>query len=150
VPRPRLTVAQTAAGVLVTAALLAAGCGGASKAGDGTSATVREPTSTAADGRAPIVVEQPRDGDQVGASVRVRGTATVFEGSVSVVLAGPDGRSLAEKTLQASCGNGCRGRFGGRIAVPDGYRGPATLRLFEASAEDGSPLHEVDIRLDVG
>jgi hypothetical protein len=152
VQRLHLTVPHAVAGVLVAAALLAAGCGGArNDVGAGTTASVATDTATTATtGGAPIVVQQPKDGDHVSAPIHVAGTATVFEGTVSVVLTGQDGHTLTQKTLQATCGNGCRGSFDGRVAVPDGYTGPATLRLFEASAEDGSPLHEVDLHLTVG
>jgi hypothetical protein len=96
------------------------------------------------------VVDQPTNGEKVAAPIHIEGTATVSEGAVSVVLTDGDGNQLTAKTLQASCGSGCRGRFSGNIGVPGGFTGSVMLRLFETSAEDGSPLHEVDIPLTVG
>jgi hypothetical protein len=144
VQRPLLTVPHAAAALMAASVLALAGCGGIrDHGGGGTDSS--GPTSTA-----PIVVEQPTNGEKVTAPIHVAGTATVFEGTVSVVLTDGDGNELTTKTLQASCGNGCRGRFSGKIAVPDGFTGSAMLRLFESSAEDGTPLHEVDVPLTVG
>jgi hypothetical protein len=140
VQRPLLTVPHAAAGILACAALLFAGCGAIhNDAGD-----------SGTDADAPIVVEQPTNGEKVATPIHIEGTATVVEGSVSVVLTDGEGNQLTTKTLQASCGNGCRGRFSGNLGIPDGYTGSAMLRLFETSAEDGTPLHEVDIPLTVG
>jgi hypothetical protein len=144
VQRPRITVPHAAAGVLAAAALALAGCGGIHN----------QPASGGQNGStgstAPIVVEQPTNGEKVSAPIHVAGTATVVEGSVSVVLTDGDGNELTTRTLQASCGNGCRGRFSGSVAVPAGFTGSAMLRLFETSAEDGSPMHEVDVPLTIG
>jgi hypothetical protein len=141
VQRPHLTVPHASAGILACAALVLAGCGAIhDDPGDGSGAT-----STA-----PIVVEQPTNGAKVSTPIHIEGTATVFEGTVSVVLTDREGNELTTKSLQASCGNGCRGRFSGNIGVPGGFAGSAMLRLFETSAEDGSPLHEVDVPLTVG
>jgi hypothetical protein len=127
--------------MVVAAALALAGCGAIhNDPGDG--------SATASD--APIIVEQPTNGEKVSTAIHVEGTATVVEGAVSVVLIDGDGNQLTTKTLQASCGNGCRGRFSGNVAVPLGFTGAAMLRLFETSAEDGAPLHEVDVPLSVG
>jgi hypothetical protein len=141
VQRPHLTVPHAAAGILASAALLLAGCG----AIHNTPRDGSGPSSTA-----PIVVEQPANGEKVATPIHIEGTATVVEGAVSVVLTDGDGNELTTRTLQASCGNGCRGRFSGNIGVPAGFSGSAMLRLFETSAEDGSPLHEVDVPLTVG
>jgi hypothetical protein len=144
VQRPHLTVPHAAAVLSAASVLALAGCGGIHNSpGDGGSDSTQ--TSTA-----PIVVEQPVNGEKVSAPIHVEGTATVFEGTVSLVLTDGDGNELTTKSLQATCGNGCRGRFSGSIGVPAGFTGSAMLRLFETSAEDGSPMHEVDVPLTVG
>jgi Immunoglobulin-like domain of bacterial spore germination len=143
VQRPHPTVSHAAAGLLAALLLAFAGCGGIhNEPGDATSGTRSS--------NAPIVLEQPVNGEKVSTPIHVEGTATVNEGAVSVVLTDGDGNELTTQTLQASCGTGCRGRFSGSIGVPAGFTGSAMLRLFETSAEDGSPLHEVDVPLTVG
>jgi hypothetical protein len=140
VQRPPITVPHAVAGILTAAALLFAGCG----------AIHNEPGGGSTGSDAPIVVEQPSNGEKVSTPIHIEGTATVVEGTVSVVLTDGEGNQLTTRSLQASCGNGCRGRFSGNIGVPDGYTGAAMLRLFETSAEDGAPMHEVDVPLTVG
>ena len=73
------------------------------------------------------------------------------------LLYSPSGRvkSLVATTpespiVTATCGNGCRGTFDGTISAPAGFSGPAVLRLFERSAEDGSELHTVEVPITIG
>jgi hypothetical protein len=157
-------------GLLALTALAAAGCGGAQGAGpgappDSTStppATVTRPpvistvtvsstvtTSTDSSKTPPIVVSAPTNGASVASPIAFSGTADVFEGTVSVELRGSDGSVLTSSFVTASCGSGCRGSFSGHVAAPAGYHGAATLRFFEASAEDGSALHVVEVPVTV-
>jgi hypothetical protein len=48
----------------------------------------------------------------------------------------------------ATSGTGTRGTFETELAVPD-LDGPATIVAFEASAEDGRPLHVVEVPVTV-
>ena len=48
----------------------------------------------------------------------------------------------------ATSGNGMRGTFETELAVPD-LVGPATIVAFEVSAEDGRPLHVVEVPITV-
>jgi hypothetical protein len=85
----------------------------------------------------------------VASPISFSGTADVTEGTVSVQLRGSDGSVLASSYVTATCGSGCRGSFSGHVAAPQGYHGVATLRFFEASAEDGSALHVVEVPVTV-
>lgn len=96
-----------------------------------------------------ILVASPNVGESVRGPIEVSGSAKVFEANVSLALLAPDGTEIASGFTTASCGSGCRGRFATRLAAPADYRGPATLQVFESSANDGSKLNVVEIPLEV-
>jgi len=96
-----------------------------------------------------ILVETPLRGDRVTSPIRVRGTANVFEATVSLEVR-DEGENVVQRSFTtATSGTGTRGTFDTDLAVPD-VEGPVTIVAFEASAEDGSPLHvaEVPVVLD--
>ncbi len=129
---------KAALAVGVLAALLAAGCDG-SDAG--------EPGKTEPD-LPPIVVESPLPGDRVTSPIRVSGTANVFEATVSFEVRDQAGAVVLSTFTTATSGTGTRGTFDTELAVPD-IHGPVTIVAFEASAEDGSPLHVVRVPVTV-
>jgi hypothetical protein len=95
-----------------------------------------------------ILVESPLPGDRVTSPIRVRGTANVFEATVSFEVRDRDGRAVLEAFTTATAGTGTRGTFETELAVPD-VTGPVTIVAFEASAEDGSPLHVSEVPVTV-
>ena len=123
-----------AAAVLGAVALLGAGCGGSERSDEGQ--------------LPPIVVESPHPGDRVTSPIRVRGTANVFEATVSFEVRDEAGDVVLRTFTTATSGNGTRGTFETELAVPD-LEGPATIVAFEASAEDGRPLHVVEVPITV-
>ena len=75
----------------------------------------------------------------------VSGTASVFEATL-VVQTVRQGTPIERKTVTASEGAPGRGTFDVTMhATP----GPLLVRAFSPSAKDGSPQHEVDIRVVV-
>ena len=82
------------------------------------------------------------DGPAWGASLlnpgRVSGTANVFEATFQVVVRDRDNTAIAEQTVTATCGTGCRGTFDVTMAydVDEGQWGE--LETFTFSARDGS------------
>jgi hypothetical protein len=94
---------------------------------------------------APIVVMEPAIGTQSGSPLIVTGTANVFEATVSIELVAADGEVLAQTFTTATCGTGCRGDYRAEVAFDVSEATEATLRVFESSAEDGSPLFVVTI-----
>ncbi len=91
-----------------------------------------------------ILVESPLPGDRVTSPIRVRGTANVFEATVSFEVR-DEGENVVQRSFTtATSGTGTRGTFESKLAVPD-LDGPATIVAFEASAEDGSPLHVAEV-----
>jgi hypothetical protein len=127
----------TAAAVAVLS-LLAAGCDGSERSGE---------TGTV-DLLAPIVIESPLPGDSVTSPIRVTGTANVFEATVSFEIRDAADKVVMRGFTTATSGTGTRGTFDTELAVP-GFEGPATIVAFEASAEDGSPLHVVEVPITV-
>jgi hypothetical protein len=121
---------KTFAVVLALGAVVS-GCGGS-----------KTPTTTVL---LPIVVERPSPDEHVSPTFHVSGTASVFEATL-VVQTVRHGTPIERKTVTASEGAPGRGTFDVTMhATP----GPLLVRAFSPSAKDGSPQHEVDIRVVV-
>jgi len=95
-----------------------------------------------------ILVESPLPGDTVRSPIRLRGTANVFEATVSIDVRGANGKLLKRTFTTATSGTGTRGTFDTEVALPDGT-GPVTVVAYESSAEDGRPLHVVEMPLQL-
>ena len=95
-----------------------------------------------------ILVESPLPGDTVTSPVRLRGTANVFEATVSIDVRTGAGKLLKRTFTTATSGTGTRGMFDTEIAIP-AYEGDVTVIAYEASAEDGRPLHVVEVPLQL-
>ena len=98
--------------------------------------------------RAPIEVTHPQPLDQVSGSFLLSGTANVTEATVSWELVKAR-KAVRSGYVTASCGSGCRGKFRKRISLSGLAPGSYTLLVFEASAKDGSHLHQVVMPLTV-
>jgi hypothetical protein len=86
-----------------------------------------------------IFVDRPAYGAAMGNPARITGSANVFEATFLITLLHGSGAPLVEVPAMATCGTGCRGTFDVTLpyAVPE--PGWGTLRVWEASARDGSP-----------
>lgn len=93
-----------------------------------------------------ILIESPLPGDTVSSPVRLRGTANVFEANVSIEVRDEAGKMILETFTTATSGTGTRGTFDTKLSLPTAS-GDLTIVAFEASAEDGRPLHVVDVRV---
>jgi hypothetical protein len=94
---------------------------------------------------APIFVAAPARDSTVSGPVRASGTADVFEATFQVeVWSGK--RLVRTEVITATSGTGTRGTWEKTLELPSG---PARLLFFEASAEDGSHLHETEVLLNV-
>ena len=100
----------------------------------------------------PIFVDGPTWGGTFPTPGRVTGLANVFEAQFAVQVLDTHGRVLAETPVRASCGTGCWGTFD--VTVPYRVGAPewGTLRVFDASPKDGSPIdiREYPVRLTPG
>ena len=91
-----------------------------------------------------ILVESPLPGATVSSPIRLRGTANVFEATVSLELRDAADEEILETFTTATSGTGTRGTFAAELEVPEGTEA-VTIVAFEASAEDGRPLHVVRV-----
>ena len=86
-----------------------------------------------------ILIESPTYFDFAGANPLIaRGSANVFEATVSVVLTDGEGRIIWEGFTTATCGTGCRGDW--EVSIPYDVESPqiGSLIVWESSARDGS------------
>jgi len=86
-----------------------------------------------------IMIESPTYFDFGGANPLVaRGSANVFEATVSVALTDGDGLIIWEGFTTATCGTGCRGDW--EVSIPYEVDSPqlGSLIVWESSARDGS------------
>jgi Immunoglobulin-like domain of bacterial spore germination/Sporulation and spore germination len=91
-----------------------------------------------------ILIEYPLPGDLVSSPIRLRGTANVFEATVSIEVRDESGKTILETFTTATSGTGTRGTFDTKLSLP-AATGKVTIVAFEASAEDGRPLHVVEV-----
>jgi len=98
-----------------------------------------------------IRVTSPEPGATVRSPIVVQGSASVFEGVVSVEVLDANGVELARASATASQPDaGQPGPFRAEIAVPaSGAERRVTLRVFWRSPRDGTPMDEVRIPLTV-
>jgi hypothetical protein len=92
-----------------------------------------------------ILVESPGIGHRISSPVTISGTADVFEAVVSIAILDEHGRTVASTFTMATCGTGCRGSYATDVRYHVATRQPGTLRVYEVSAMDGSPIHVVEI-----
>ena len=92
-----------------------------------------------------ILVESPGIGERVSSPVTIAGTADVFEAVVSILILDRNGDPVASTFTMATCGTGCRGTYSTDVRFDVGTRQRGTIRVYEVSAMDGSPIHVVDI-----
>ncbi len=97
-----------------------------------------------------ILVTSPRCGDTVGTTVTIDGTASVFEGTVTLTARDQAGNELASTFTTASQGAPSRGPFSATLELPPDTRGPIIIEAWSASAEDGSPEHVFGVPVIVG
>ena len=93
---------------------------------------------------APIIVHTPIAGQRVTSPVRISGNANVFEANVSIrILLGDE--VLVETFTTATCGTGCRGTYSKKVAFQLPQETEGVIHVYEASAENGAPLHVVSV-----
>jgi len=94
-----------------------------------------------------IFLDRPAWGAAAGNPARISGLANVFEATFRVQVLDAKGGILADEHVMATCGTGCWGTFKQDVeyAVAKGQYG--TLRVFEPSARDGSPINVTEYRV---
>jgi hypothetical protein len=94
-----------------------------------------------------IFVDRPAWGAAAGNPMRLSGIANTFEAQFMVQVLDGRGRVIAEEPVLATCGTGCWGTFKVDVAYDIERAQYGTLRVFEPSAKDGSPIKVVEYRV---
>jgi Immunoglobulin-like domain of bacterial spore germination len=132
---------------LLVVAVAMVACSSGPYSGAGASAT-GSPSPTISSSPTPkpaIVVTSPRSGDEVSSPVSIEGNADVFEATVSIDVLDSAGKPIVRTFTTATCGTGCRGTFSKAVRFAVDTTQPGTIRVYESSAEDGTPINVVDI-----
>lgn len=91
----------------------------------------------------------PLPGATVTSPMTVSGTSNTFEATLQWTVLDRSGATLKDGFATATSGTGTRGTFSFTVDVGS-YQGAATVKLFEASAEDGSEINVVLVPVTVG
>jgi spore germination protein GerM len=92
----------------------------------------------------PLFVDSPTWGATLRSPMHLAGLADVFEATFRFRLLDADGRSLADRQLQASCGTGCLGTFAFEVPFNVAASTAGRLQVFDLSELDGSMADVVD------
>jgi hypothetical protein len=85
-----------------------------------------------------IFVDRPAWGGVLANPARIVGMTDVFEATFRIRILDGDGRTLASRTANATCGTSCWGTFDVSIPYDIGRAGWGTLQVYNLSAADGS------------
>jgi hypothetical protein len=94
-----------------------------------------------------IWVDRPAYGAAIGNPAHVTGSADVFEATFRIAILDGSGKVLADQQAMATCGTGCRGTFDTTVAYAVAKAQYGTLRVYEPSAKDGTPVNVRDYRV---
>jgi hypothetical protein len=94
-----------------------------------------------------IFVDRPAWGAAAGNPVEISGIANVFEAQFRAQVLDAAGNILADEPVMATCGTGCWGTFRTRLPYDLAKAQYGTLRVFEPSAKDGSPINVTEYRV---
>jgi hypothetical protein len=94
-----------------------------------------------------IFVDRPAWGAAAGNPVELSGIANVFEAQFQVQLLDEQGNVLADRAVTATCGTGCWGTFNTKVGYDLAKAQYGTLRVFEPSARNGSPINVTEYRV---
>ena len=88
-----------------------------------------------------IFVDRPVWGGVLGNPAQLVGISDVFEAQFRFEILDGSGRVLFGGPALANCGTGCAGAFQATVGYHVNKAGWGTLRVFEPSAKDGSPVN---------
>lgn len=96
-----------------------------------------------------ILLESPLPGDTVTSPFDITGTANTFEAVFRASLTDSSGATLHDDSVTATSGTGTRGTFSQAITFTGATHGTGTLKVYEASAKDGSEINVVSIAVSL-
>ncbi len=95
-----------------------------------------------------IWVTAPVAEELIKSPVKIKGTARIFEATVSFHLKDADGEIIAQGFTTATEGAPARGEFEGELDFQPSKAGKGQLEVFEVSMKDGSELNKVIIPVE--
>lgn len=96
-----------------------------------------------------ILVESPLPFAEVTSPLRVTGTANTFEAMFQINVTDGEGLIVYDQPAMATSGTGTRGTFDVSVAFEVPRPGVGAVIVFESSAEDGRPIHIVEVPVRV-
>jgi hypothetical protein len=97
-----------------------------------------------------ILVEDPAVGDTLHGTLHLSGMANVYEAQFHVQLVDSDGKILIDAPVRASAGTGTWGTFDVTLHFNISANTLSTLKVYDLSAKDGSPIDQVIFTLPAG
>jgi hypothetical protein len=94
-----------------------------------------------------IWVDRPAWNAAIGNPAHVTGNSNVFEATFRIAILDGSGKVLADEQAMSTCGSGCRGTFDTSVEYTIGKAQYGTLRVYEPSAKDGTPVNIRDYRV---
>jgi hypothetical protein len=94
-----------------------------------------------------IWVDRPAWDAAIGNPAKITGSSDVFEATFRIAILDGSGKVLADEQSMATCGSGCRGTFSETISYTVSKSQYGTLRVYEPSAKDGSPVNVREYRV---
>jgi germination protein M len=91
-----------------------------------------------------IFLDRPAWGAALGNPAHLTGLADAFEGQFLVRILDAGGHSIADRSVMASCGTGCRGTFDETLPYSVTVAGPGRVQAYELSEVDGSIVNLTD------
>ncbi len=89
-------------------------------------------------------VDRPASGAAIGNPARISGTSNNFEATFRISILDGGGRAIVDEMTMATSGSGTRGTFDVTLDYDVSRAQWGTLRVYEPSAQDGSPIHVRD------
>lgn len=98
-----------------------------------------------------ILVAQPAIGERLPTTVKVAGSANVFEAVVDMRLINARGRLIARAHTMATCGTGCRGTYAATLRYHLRRAQAGTLVVFDSGGNAAHPhVVRMPVRLSAG
>jgi hypothetical protein len=94
-----------------------------------------------------MIVNQPTNGATVTSPVTISGQARVFEATVSIVIFDASGTPVIEAFTTAAEAGPTLAPFSTNVGFSVTSPQPGCIRVFEASAQDGSPRNVVQVEV---
>jgi hypothetical protein len=107
-------------------------------------------TRKSCEGETPaILIDEPPWRGTLRAGHAVSGTADVFEAMFRIEIRDSSGALVFSKSVKATSGTGTRGTWSITPTLTGAVGGVGSIRVYEPSAKDGSPVHVVKVPVTI-